>query len=205
MDAMNVTADNPAKAARRRQILDAAFAEFSAHGYAGVSMEAIARRAHASKETLYAWFANKETLFATVLAARMEEMAGRVGATVGPDPAPEELLPVVAADTLRLMIALAPLAQSMRTGEPGKKALHLVGKSITAERARFVAYLLRCRDRGQIAFDDDPFELVSVFVAMAVGEWSLRLSTGITARLTDKMIADHARRVTRLFLKALAP
>jgi hypothetical protein len=64
---------------------------------------------------------------------------------------------------------------------------------------------VRWRDRGRVAFDDDPVELVSVFVAMAAGEWNLRLSTGMTARLTDKMIADHARLVTRLFLKSLAP
>lgn len=202
---MSATADNSAKAARRREILDAAFAEFSARGYAGVSMEAIARRARASKETLYAWFSNKETLFATVLVARMEEMAGRVDAAVGPDPAPEELLPIVAESTLRLALAIAPLTQGLQAGEPGEQTLRLMGKSIAAERARFVDYLVRCRDRGWVAFDDDPFELVSVFVAMAVGEWSFRLSTGMTARLTDKMIADHARRVTGLFLKALAP
>ena len=200
-----MTAGNPAKAARRGEILEAAFAEFSAHGYAGTSMKAIALRARASKETLYAWFADKETLFATVLAARLEGMVSRVGAVAGSDPAPEDLLPVVAEDALRLALALAPLTQGFQAGEPGEKALRLVGKSIAAERARFVAYLLRCRDRGQVAFDDDPFELVSVFVAMSVGEWSLRLGTGMTARLTDKMIADHARRVTRLFLKGLAP
>jgi len=202
---MSATAENPAKAARRREILEAAFAEFSTRGYAGVSMEAIARRAHASKETLYAWFANKETLFATVLAARMEDMASRVGAVAGPDPSPEELLPVVAEDVLRLSLSLAPLTHALQAGEPGEKALRLIGKRIAAERARFVGYLQRCRDRGQIAFDDDPFELISVFVAMAVGEWNLRLSTGMTSRLTDKMIAEHARRVTRMFLRSVAP
>jgi AcrR family transcriptional regulator len=201
---MRVTGDHRAKATRRREILAAAFAEFSSHGYAGASMVAIARRARASKETLYAWFSDKETLFATVLTDRMEAMSSHVSAAVSGDPPPEDLLPVVAENVLRLMITLAPLTHGIQAGA-GEKALRLLGKSVIAERSRFVDYLLRCRARGQVAFDDDPFELVSTFVAMAVGEWSLRLATGITARLTDKMIAEHARRVTRLFLKALAP
>ena len=40
---------------------------------------------------------------------------------------------------------------------------------------------------------------------MAQGEWSLRLGTGMLAELTDEMIEDHAQRVTRIFLKGLAP
>ena len=40
---------------------------------------------------------------------------------------------------------------------------------------------------------------------MAEGEWSLRLGTGMLDQLTYKMIKEHAQRVTRIFLKGLAP
>jgi hypothetical protein len=40
---------------------------------------------------------------------------------------------------------------------------------------------------------------------MAQGEWSLRLGAGMLDELTDGMIEDHARRVTRIFLKGIAP
>jgi hypothetical protein len=83
--------------------------------------------------------------------------------------------------------------------------LRLLGQTISRERKRFVEYILRCCEHGFIAFDDDPFEIASLFVAMALGEWSLRLGTGMLDELTDKMIEDHARRVTRIFLKGLAP
>jgi hypothetical protein len=63
----------------------------------------------------------------------------------------------------------------------------------------------RRRASGEIAFDDDPFELASLFVAMAEGEWTLRLATGMLEEITDAMIEEHARRVTRIFLKGLAP
>ena len=191
------------KTLRRREILDAAFAEFAASGYAGASMGAIARRARASKETLYAWFGDKETLFNTLLVSRLDGLSSQVTAAAEADASPAKVLPVVAEDVLRLTLAIAPLGQGLGAGS--EAALKLVADTIAAERGRFVAYLLRCRDQGLIAFDDDPFELVSLFVAMAQGEWSFRLGVGMTAALTDEMIVAHARRVTRIFLKGVAP
>ena len=80
-----------------------------------------------------------------------------------------------------------------------------MGRTIGEWRARFVDYILLCRQNGDIAFDYDPFELVSLFVAMAEGEWGPRLATGMLGQLTDRMIRDHALRVTRIFLRGLAP
>ncbi|HEX3887093.1 MAG TPA: TetR/AcrR family transcriptional regulator [Phenylobacterium sp.] len=194
-----------AKDERRREILDAAFAEFTAKGYAGASMAAIARRAQASKETLYAWFENKETLFNTVFESRLAGMVSRISTVAARDPSPAVVLPVVAEDIIRFALAIAPLSDAMRIGEPNEKARRLVGQTIAEERGRFVDYLLRCRDQGLIAFNDDPFELVSLFVAMAEGEWTLRLAIGLLDEITDQMIAEHARRVTRIFLKGVAP
>ena|SRR5579872_1215292 len=202
---MSQTAERPAKEERRRAILDAAFAVFSAKGYAGASMEAIARRAHASKETLYAWFENKESLFNTLLETRIQGMAVRAGVAAQDDPSPANVLPVIAEDVIRLMLATAPLQRAMSPGEPSEAVRRQSGRTISEWRARFVDYLERCRAAGYIAFDDDPFELASLFVAMAQGEWSLRLSTGMLSELTDAMIAEHAQRVTRMFLKGLAP
>jgi AcrR family transcriptional regulator len=202
---MSAIAEKPDKADRRREILDAAFLEFSKKGYAGASMEAIARRARASKETLYAWFKNKETLLDTLIASRIEGMTSRIVAAAERDPSPANVLPVIAEDTLRFSLAMAPLSDAMAPGEPGDRALRMIGKTIGEERKKFVDYILRCREQGYIAFEDDPFEIVSLFVAMAEGEWSMRLGTGMLDQLTDRMIGEHAERVTRIFLKGLAP
>jgi AcrR family transcriptional regulator len=202
---MGEPAERGAKDARRRQILDAAFTEFATKGYAGTSMEAIARRANASKETLYAWFDNKQALFNTLMDISIEGVTSRVSAAYERDPAPAHVLKVIAEDVLRQMLAIAPLVQAMGSGEQGREALRPLGVTITEWRGHFVDYMLQAREKGEIAFDDDPFELVSVFVAMAQGEWSLRLATGMTDKVTEQMIAAHAERVTRIFLQALAP
>lgn len=56
---------------RKRQILDAALAEFLAHGYAETTMEKIAKRATLSKSGLYAHFKSKEQIFEELLATAL--------------------------------------------------------------------------------------------------------------------------------------
>ncbi|MBZ9996294.1 MULTISPECIES: TetR/AcrR family transcriptional regulator [unclassified Mesorhizobium] len=54
-------------ARKDREIIQAATAAFIAKGYDGTSMEEIATRAGASKQTVYKHFTDKETLFAEVV------------------------------------------------------------------------------------------------------------------------------------------
>jgi len=202
---MSAIAEKPGREKRRQEILDAAFLEFSAKGYAGASMEAIARRARASKETLYAWFENKETLLNTLFASFLDGIDSRVTAVAEKDPSPANVLPVIAEDAIRFMLAMTPLRVAMGPCGPDDRVSRMLGRTIREQRRQFVDYILRCRVEGVIAFDDDPFEIASLFIAMAVGEWGLRLGTGMLDELTDEMIKDHAQRVTRIFLKGLAP
>ena len=54
-------------AATKERILEAALAEFSAHGIAGARVDRIARAARCNKNLIYIYFEDKETLFTTVL------------------------------------------------------------------------------------------------------------------------------------------
>src|SRR6516225_9597086 len=53
--------------ATRERILEAALAEFSAHGIAGARVDRIAQTARCNKNLIYIYFEDKESLFATVL------------------------------------------------------------------------------------------------------------------------------------------
>ncbi len=57
------------KAERPKEILDAAFFEFSRHGYAVTTLDQIAERAGVTKGTIYVYFANKEHLFISMVRA----------------------------------------------------------------------------------------------------------------------------------------
>src|SRR3954468_14584778 len=56
---------------RRRVLLEAAAREFVEQGYAGASMDAVARRAGMSKRTLYQLFPTKDALFGAMAAGRI--------------------------------------------------------------------------------------------------------------------------------------
>ena len=60
---------SPRASATRARILDAALAEFAAHGLAGARVDEIAARAGANKRMLYAYFGAKEDLWLAVLEA----------------------------------------------------------------------------------------------------------------------------------------
>jgi len=73
----------------RSRILAAALAEFSAKGFAGARVDAIARRARGNKRMIYHYFGNKEDLFRAVLRSKMAER--RASAATLPNDTAERL------------------------------------------------------------------------------------------------------------------
>jgi len=61
---------------RREQLVRVAEEVFLVHGFADSTMQTIASRAGASKETLYRHFASKEALFAEVVGRRAAQISG---------------------------------------------------------------------------------------------------------------------------------
>ena len=64
--------------ATKARILAAARTEFARYGLAGSRVDRIAADARASKERLYAYFGDKRSLFAAVLALNMQETTERI-------------------------------------------------------------------------------------------------------------------------------
>lgn len=83
----------PRDPARCRRILEAADAHFSAHGFTGANLDAIAAAAGVSKMTVYSHFASKEDLFEAVLRERTDQAMGGLDRDQVLDPeAPEQAL-----------------------------------------------------------------------------------------------------------------
>jgi AcrR family transcriptional regulator len=64
--------------ATRARILDAATAEFAAHGLAGARVDRLAERAGANKQLIYAYFGSKEALFDATLELHIERLLDAV-------------------------------------------------------------------------------------------------------------------------------
>ncbi len=60
------------KAERPKEILEAAFAEFSRNGYASTTLDQIAERAGVTKGTIYVYFDSKEHLFISMVREVMQ-------------------------------------------------------------------------------------------------------------------------------------
>lgn len=72
--------------ATRARILDAARIEFAEHGLAGARVDRIAAAAHASKERLYAYFGDKQSLFIATIEENFSILAAAIPFT--PDDLP---------------------------------------------------------------------------------------------------------------------
>src|SRR5262249_52582183 len=73
----------------RERIVSAALAEFSARGFSGARVDAIARRARINKRMLYHYFGNKEQLYREVVGRKLAEKARLRDAS--PDDPPDAL------------------------------------------------------------------------------------------------------------------
>lgn len=192
-------------AARREEILDAAWHVFIEKGYARATMLDVAARAHASKETLYSWFDSKAALFETLFKSRLHAVGATLDAEAGPGFEPEKVLYVIARDLLRFVstpgnMQLYRAAAADAASFPELK--QLLRESI--DRAGLANYLDQCRAHGLMEFED-PDEMASLFISMAQSEWPVRITYGVIDKMSEKQIDHHARLAARLFLKAVAP
>lgn len=185
----------------RRRILAAALAEFSAKGFAGARVDAIARRAKGNKRMLYHYFGNKEALFTAVIRCKMAERRSRA-ATMSGDPA-ERL----------------PFWFESACGDPDWirllewEALQETGEKLIDEAERREAsadWLRRLRQRqkdGQLSAEFDPRHLAlamqSLTVFPAAFPQLVRLWTGKS--VNDPQFQSEYRKFLKNFAAAFKP
>jgi TetR/AcrR family transcriptional repressor of mexJK operon len=172
----------PLDAEKHRQILAAATQIFLARGFAGTSMDLVARRAGVSKVTVYTHFHNKEALFGAIihdlaagLVARIEEMALR-------DQAPGPALRQFGRRYLELALAESSVA------------LH---RTIVAESARLPRL-------GRLIYDCGPTQVVRALARFLGASKALRLrNPQLAAEQFLGMVLGHAQ--LRLLLSGRPP
>jgi AcrR family transcriptional regulator len=77
---------------RERQVLELAEALFAERGYAGASMEELARRAGVTKPVVYELFGSKDALFGVCVERAIEGLAQSIAAAVRAETDPERRL-----------------------------------------------------------------------------------------------------------------
>ncbi|TCR67013.1 TetR family transcriptional regulator [Bosea sp. BK604] len=180
----------------RARILEAAFATFSAQGYAQTSMLEIATRARVSKRELYALVGNKQDM----LAACITERSGRMR-PLADMPEPDDRASLAAAltafgerllrevsDPVVVGVFRLAIAEAERAPEIAQ-ALDSIGRA--AARKELAALLGTAQARGLLS--GDPVEMTMRFLALLWGD----LMLGLLLRLADPPTPEEAQRRAR--------
>jgi AcrR family transcriptional regulator len=148
--------------ATRMRIFAAATREFAEHGLAGARIDAIAERAGANKQLIYAYFGSKEKLFAAVLASQLARIDEDVD--LSPDRLPEYAGEVFDfhAQHPELARLLISEALSYRRGPVPDQ------ETRNAHRTRKVKLVREGQERGAIDQSIDPGHLLLFIVALAI-------------------------------------
>lgn len=190
------------------QILEAAAKLFLQHGFGAVSMDAIAKEAGVSKATLYAHFAGKEALFATLVKMECAQLTTAVSQ--------EELERLSAAD------ALTTIAQRFLTMLMSPRA---VGgyRIVMAESVRFpdlagnfyqagpavaigmVSRYLAGATRAGLLAVPDPDIAAEQFLGMLKSHLHLRLLLGMQQTPGPEELDTLIAAAVRLFVRGYAP
>lgn len=80
------------KKARQTAVLKAALRELQVSGYNGLTMQKVAKRAKCSKETLYAWYENKQGLLTKLIEQNADEAAANLEVAFESNAKPELVL-----------------------------------------------------------------------------------------------------------------
>ncbi len=180
----------------RARILDAAVKEFSARGFAGARVDAIARRARVNKRMLYHYFGDKAALFREILRRKLARKTEWLRAA--PDD-PAECLPYWYAEACA-DVEWVRLLQW--------EALEFGAGRVIGERERRAAFakglarVRRDQARGLLSSGLDPAQLLLSLMALT----TFPLAFPQTARLVTGLDPGAAafRRARAAFLRRFA-
>ena len=182
----------------RQRLLDAATAEFAAHGIAGARVDRIAAAAGVNKAQMYGWFGSKDGLFDAVFAQHLERIVDAVPFT--PDDLPGYAVALY--DSYLTDPELVRLASWNRLERVPAGDLLEAHPGLADPKHEAIA---RAQNDGRIIADIPPDEVYALIVAIA-GTWS-PISVTYTASPDDDQ-ADHERRreaLRRIVARALVP
>ncbi|NND73389.1 MAG: TetR/AcrR family transcriptional regulator [Ilumatobacter sp.] len=191
------------RAAREAAVLDAAEQEMLEHGYAHVTMLGIARRAGASKETLYSWFGNRDGLFAAMIARNADRAAGAVQRALDGGTPARETLVGFATGLLILLTSPASVALNHAAMQSPELAEQLLASGRYRVGPLVERYLAELDRAGQVRVAD-PEAAFTTLYGLIIRDDQIRVLLGEPAA-TGKQVRRRAETAVDQFLALHAP
>jgi AcrR family transcriptional regulator len=191
------------RAQRRDHVLDAALAELLERGYDAMTMQDVASRAGASKETLYAWFGSRTGLLQALIERSADNSAERVQAALDDTADPQATLVGYATGLLMLLTGPGSVAINRAAmTSPDLAALllrsgrHRIGPLVEQ-------YLARLHDAGYLEIAD-PAAAFQLLYGLVIEDRQIRVLLG-EAPPTPADAAAHAQTAVDRFLRLTKP
>lgn len=196
---------------KRAAVLEAAAKVFLDGGYLGASMDQIAELAGVSKQTVYAYFSNKETLFIAMASALSNQTSDRVHNHVAEFTDGGDLEAYLVDYAVRqLEIVLTPRILQLRRlviGEVARfpelgAALYAGGPGRAI--ASLAAVFESLRERGLLSLYDPLLAATQFNWLIMSAPLNRTMLLGDSAIPSPKEIREHAKQGVRMFLAAYA-
>jgi TetR/AcrR family transcriptional regulator, mexJK operon transcriptional repressor len=194
---------------RRDEIAAVAEHVFLELGFNDTTMQIVASRAGASKETLYRHFGSKEGLFSEVVRARGERVYGPVESEIGQRNDPRDVLKSLGYKLLGKLLNEDPLclfriviSEVQRTPELGRIFFEQGPNQLLKDLAIYLEYatkqgMLNCKE---------PALAAKLFLGSVVANRHIiRLVVPDHEELTEEIIHHHVEAAVSMFLAAYGP
>lgn len=191
---------------RRDAILDSVEALLAERRIDDLTMLAVAKRAGASKETLYSWFGGRDGLLTAVVRRNADRSAEAIRAALGEDSDPVPTLQAYVRGLLTLLSSPTSIALNRMAMSSPPLAEVLLAEGRHRVGPIVESYLARADDRGDLAIDD-PAEAFTILYGLAVRDMQIRVLLGEeppdsseierrAAAAVDDFLALHPPRAT---------
>jgi AcrR family transcriptional regulator len=189
---------------RRCEVAAVAQQIFLEKGYGQTTMQAIAERAGASKETLYRHFGSKEGLFQEIVRSKSEQIAARLDENIALHTSPDEVLFCLGFNLLKTMSCSDVrsfygwvVAETPRAPEVGR-IFYELGPSVV--RAKLTAYFEHMTER-KVLRCDNPTMATKLFTGSVMADFHMRAMTiGFENGLQDEDIREQVEAAVQMFL-----
>ena len=189
---------------RRQEIVTVAEQVFLASGFSDTTMQMVAVRACASKETLYRHFGSKEGLFAEVVGNRARRLLVRLDAEIERPSDIEAVLRDLGVTLLEIMTSpeVISLMRIVVAEAPRDPALGRIFYAIGPERtrSRLTDFLAAARTRGEF-LGDNPGVAASIFLGAITAQSHIeRLLLQDPPAMSGDEIRERVGEVVAMFL-----
>ena len=189
-----------AREERRREVLSAALEVIADRGFERTTMQAIAERAGASKETLYSWFGGREGVAAALIETNADTSAERVIAALGAMPASREEMRAVLVGYATSLLTLLTTSESVALNRAAMASPTLGAALLASGRHRvgpIVEDFLTRLDHAELLRAPDPVEAFRVLYGLVVQDTQIRVLLGEPPPSAETIAADTAAAVDR--------